>query len=447
MTETSSASSCLLAGLLDDKLGQSLERAFRLLGLAHPREDFHRLRVASLSKDPFLRANAGELLDALLRHRDQQTVRELFRIVTEDLPPAERAARSARFVERPPPATEKEALAILARDHDVVLAGLARACIDGPGLAVDAAPTEAPMRDVRHERIQRELLLAAFGARVGAESWVTDRLTSLLEEQRARAGETLFEAGDPPDFYYFLREGRVSLTREGSPPLSYDGPSVFGLSDALLERPRTRTAVAVTDVQVMRVHSEAWIEMLEDSVPVARAAVLGSLRSVAGLEERLWARTPPEPHPPGRHRPLGAHLDVIERLALLTDAPLLRHAGVQTLSELAAACDVVAFEAGDVLLRRDTARERVILLVEGEAQAERVEPRVLWRGGPGEIVCGKAAFGDGVSPWEATARTRGRALTFLVSDWLDLMETHFDMVRRTLGALSLDHERLLEQLP
>lgn len=302
------------------------------------------------------------------------------------------------------------------------------------------------MRDVQHERIQGELLLAAFGAKIGAESWVTDRLTSLLEEQRARAGETLFDAGDPPDFYYLLREGRVSLTRDGTPPLTYEGPSVFGLSDALLERPRTRTALAVTDVQAMRVHSEAWIEILEDSFPMTRAAVLGSIRTVADLEERLWAKTPPEPRPPARHRRLGAQLDVIERLALLTDAPLLRHAGVQTLSDLAGACDIVAFEAGEGLLVRGKAQERVILLVEGESQAERVDPRILWRGGPGEIVCGKAAFGDGINPWEATARTPGRALTFLVSDWLDLMEAHFDMVRRTLGALSLDRERLVEQL-
>jgi len=37
----------LLVGLLDDKLRQSLERTFRLLKIAHPRDDFHRVQIAT----------------------------------------------------------------------------------------------------------------------------------------------------------------------------------------------------------------------------------------------------------------------------------------------------------------------------------------------------------------------------------------------------------------
>jgi AAA family ATP:ADP antiporter len=118
----------LLAGLLDDKLNQSLERAFRLLAIAQPREDFRRLRLACLSDDAYTRANAGELLDTLLQHRDQQPLRVLLRLVTEDLSPAERAAQAASLVERPLPKGRDEALATLRRDHDSVLADLAAAC-------------------------------------------------------------------------------------------------------------------------------------------------------------------------------------------------------------------------------------------------------------------------------------------------------------------------------
>src|ERR1700689_3235952 len=52
----------LLTGLLDDKLRQSLERTFRLLKIAHPREDIHRVQIAALSEDRRSRANAGEFL-------------------------------------------------------------------------------------------------------------------------------------------------------------------------------------------------------------------------------------------------------------------------------------------------------------------------------------------------------------------------------------------------
>src|SRR5262249_32948041 len=44
---TGHAGADLLAGLLDDKLDQSLERALRLLKLAHPREDLHRVHIVA----------------------------------------------------------------------------------------------------------------------------------------------------------------------------------------------------------------------------------------------------------------------------------------------------------------------------------------------------------------------------------------------------------------
>ncbi len=121
----------LLAGLLDDKLRQSLERVFHLLAIAHPREDFHRLRLAALSSDPYTRANAGELLDALLRHRDQQELRALLRLVTDDLSPQERAARAAPLVGRAVPAGREEALGALARDQDATVSALAAVCTKG----------------------------------------------------------------------------------------------------------------------------------------------------------------------------------------------------------------------------------------------------------------------------------------------------------------------------
>lgn len=304
------------------------------------------------------------------------------------------------------------------------------------------------MRDARHERIQRELFLAAFGANVGAiEPWVTDRLIAILDEEVARAGETLFEAGDAPESYYLLREGRVELVRPGSAPWIYQGPSVFGMSDALLERPRTRTAVAITDVQAMKVRSDAWIELLEDSFPLARAAMVGSIRTVADLEARLWANGKSIPRPESTLGPPGMELDMIERLAILTEAPLLRGCGVQILSDLAGASEVVAFEQGRTLFERGKAEGQVRLILEGEVEARRRTPDVVWRGGPGDVVCGTAAFGDPILAWEAIARTPGRLLSFRVADWLDLMEENFDMVRTTLGTLSLNREELLEQLP
>jgi len=135
-----SAADRLLAGFLDDKLNHLLKRTFALLAIAHPREDFHRVRLACLSGDPYTRANAGELLDALLRHRDQQSLRALLRLVTEDLPPSERASRAASLVGHAMPGSREEALDILGRDHDAILARLAAACAAGASRGAEGVP-------------------------------------------------------------------------------------------------------------------------------------------------------------------------------------------------------------------------------------------------------------------------------------------------------------------
>ena len=302
------------------------------------------------------------------------------------------------------------------------------------------------MHETHHARIHRELFLSAFGARAGSpEPWVIDRLASLLEEQFAHAGEALFHAGDSPDAFFLLRQGRVELARRGSAPWVLSGRSAFGMADALLDRPRARTAVALTDVEAMKVHADACLELLEDSFALARIAVLGSMHTVADLEELLWAGAPPGPRPaPAPAAP--TPLEALERLALLAEVPLLRGAGVQNLSDLALVTTVVTVPDGGALFERDGVGGRAFVLVEGEVTARRDRPEVTWQGGAGEIVGGAAAFTERIAAWEAVARTRVRALTFRIHDWLDLLEAHFEMVRFTLGALSLRREDLHERL-
>jgi AAA family ATP:ADP antiporter len=131
----------LLPGLLDDKLDHSLERAFRLLKIAHPREDIHRIYIACRSNDRHARASAGELLDALFTHRDQQQLRALLRLVADDLTPAERIARSLPYLAFAPPPTHDAAVLELIEDHDVGVAALAALYATGLGrpALVDAA--------------------------------------------------------------------------------------------------------------------------------------------------------------------------------------------------------------------------------------------------------------------------------------------------------------------
>jgi len=304
------------------------------------------------------------------------------------------------------------------------------------------------MPDTRYVRLSRELFLTAFGDELGGiEPWVTDRLTSLLEEEEVGAGDTLFSAGDPPHFFYFLRSGTVKLVRDGSAPWTLEGPHVFGMFEALLDRPRTRTALVVGDSQLMKVGSDAWIELLEESFELSRTATFSAARWVALLEENLLAHgISPRPTAFRTPRVPAGRLDILERLALLMGTPLLRGAGVQPLSDLALVSEEAHFDPGATLMTRGTPRDRLFMVLEGEVQASCQRPGVVRTAGPGDFVCGAAAFGERAPAWEASATTSTRALAFGVEDWFDLMEEHFELVRSVLAGMALERERLLDLL-
>lgn len=114
----------VLAGLLEDKRAQSLERAFRLLQIAHRREDVHSSALAVSSGDRQLRAQALEYLDAMTLTSEVRQIRDLFRLVADDLPEAERVRRGAAFLSEAPQSFEA-ALGQLLEDKDDSVVGIA----------------------------------------------------------------------------------------------------------------------------------------------------------------------------------------------------------------------------------------------------------------------------------------------------------------------------------
>ncbi len=160
----------LLANLLEDKLRQALERAFRLLKIAYPAEDIHRAHVASASADARSRANAGEFLDALLTGRRLQPLRELFRLVSDDLTPLERARRAAEYLSTSAPTDRDAALMALIDDPDLVVSALA-------AFYARAFGTEALVAAAERARRLRPAM-----ARAGARLF--DGARGLVEEAR-----------------------------------------------------------------------------------------------------------------------------------------------------------------------------------------------------------------------------------------------------------------------
>jgi CRP-like cAMP-binding protein len=302
------------------------------------------------------------------------------------------------------------------------------------------------MVDLARGRVGRELFLVSFGVSLGdLEPWVLDRITALLVDRWVPAGTTLYREGEPPENLWFMLDGTVRLTRAGQPPWILQGRWVVGALEGMADAPRTRTATAVTEFQAMEVPIHDWVELLEDSFPLARGAVLNAARATARLEERVpvMQKTVAKP---ARALPDEGTLSLVERLALLAEVRMLGGAGVQSIVDLAAASRETRFEVGATLLERGAERHDMLLVVSGEVVADHQDPHVERRYGPGDIVCGVASFGAPAPRWEARAAKATRVISFPIEVWFDLMEEHFDLVKSALAAAGARREVLLEEL-
>jgi AAA family ATP:ADP antiporter len=155
----------LLADLLSEKRRQSLERTFRLLKIAHKREDIRAVHLATSSPDRRVRASAGEFLDALLVKRDQQSLRTLLRLVVDDATDAERVSRAVSSG-RAFPQTRDQALSVLVDDPDESLAALATHCALAMG---DEALRASVLRAGQRRPALRAMNERFFGAAVPVE--------------------------------------------------------------------------------------------------------------------------------------------------------------------------------------------------------------------------------------------------------------------------------------
>ena len=156
----------VLRSLLDDKLRQSLERTFRFLGLAHRNEDIRGVYAALLRGDRRARANALEFLDAL--PMPGISVRQLLRIVADDLAPRERVRRATTLVPREPPRTREIAVRALIDDADDLVATLAAYAALDMGLVAlraEAARTiEARPAFLRRRESVSPMMMEVVGA-------------------------------------------------------------------------------------------------------------------------------------------------------------------------------------------------------------------------------------------------------------------------------------------
>ncbi len=296
-------------------------------------------------------------------------------------------------------------------------------------------------------RISKELLFTSFVPRASGldEPWVLDRMAELIEAIDARPGETLFRAGEDPEFLYFLTDGRVRLTQEGRPDWVYRGRWVIGTTDALTGRPRARTATVEQPGSLFRLPAFTWLDLMEDSFDATSGALTGSAAGTVALYARVGrvAGAAASATCADTCRDLGS---IVDRTLLLHQCSLFAQAGIQSLTDLARHSEVRSYGRGEELFAAGVHPGRTFVVARGEVEVHRERPDVRLSFGPGAVAGGAICLGDPQAEWSARAVSEAAVLSFSEEDLFDEMEEHTDLARSIMTAFALEREQLVDQL-
>lgn len=298
-------------------------------------------------------------------------------------------------------------------------------------------PTERGRRSaVERELFLRSMLLGrplASGAK---------QLGRGMRERFFEAGSVLYEAGAASDDVYFIVSGQVRLSAPGLPDWEFGPSSVVGTIDADLERPHTRSARALSDVQALVLSNDDRLEVLEDNFEQTRILILF-------LAERLYqltAQLPGSDSVPAiecASCPVQEPLPLVERVLTLREAPIFSRCGIQALVSLSPFIEQLHLAAGQPLFEPGAGRGSFCVVACGTIEVERSQPHGVSYFGPGALVGDAPALADIERDESARAVSESVVLRVRLEEFFDVMEDHFDLARSVFAYLAAERERAM----
>lgn len=293
-------------------------------------------------------------------------------------------------------------------------------------------------------RVARQIFLRSM-APTRAMMFASSTLANIMEDRFFAKGTTLYRKGEAPEDIYFVVSGVVHLMGEvNEDPWVMDSRSVIGIIDASLERPRTRDAVAITDVHVLRLAADDYLEMLEDNFEQQRAVLENVSKMVRTAMPELgpsggFSEPNEDAYKSGNDvRPLNP----VERMLALRSVPAFSHANIQTLALLLEKIDDLRYPQGDLALRPGGIKGSLLLVARGVVEWTRTNPPLAAKFGPRSIVGGIGTYEEDTTGTRLRALTPALLMRLSHDDLLDMMEDHFDLTRSILRHCTLERERL-----
>jgi MFS family permease len=99
-----------------------------------------------------------------------------------------------------------------------------------------------------------------------------EHLAARLVPLRVEAGSMIVREGDAGDRFYIVAEGKLDVTQDGAALTALDAGDYFGEIALLRDVPRTATAMAVTDVELVALVRGPFVAAVTGHAPAAAAA-------------------------------------------------------------------------------------------------------------------------------------------------------------------------------
>jgi CRP-like cAMP-binding protein len=299
----------------------------------------------------------------------------------------------------------------------------------------------------RVTRVKRELFIRGL-VPASPPAAVARQLVKLMREHSLPAGAVLYDRGAKATEAYFLVDGSVELVGDGDDRWRFEKGAVLGMLDCSIQRPHERRAVALTDVDVLAINAEEWMDVFAENLGYTRIVreELGRMQHRAVLLTAPGGGYGPRELTPEEALEVGVlEGSMVDRVVALRSSLHMETATVQSLFELAARSEIVRAARGERALDPGGAAERMFVVVAGLVEVERAgDPVVRASFGPGDLVLGGVALAGLLNEYSMTARTDALLLSFRASDLDDVIEDHFDLARSMFRGISLDRARVMD---
>ena len=454
----------VLALTLDQKLGRSVDRIYRLLGMLYPWKDITAARWAIGHGDARSRSSAFEYLDNILASQ----LRSRLMPALEEMPLDEKVHRGNVLLKTRPRDVEETMLQLINDDDQVVAAAaidlvrekeLWSLTDDVEFVLAHRDPTdwfvfEAASWTLASRRLtadrRRELWLeplpaaALVGRLRGLPMFASVGIDELFRivgaghQVRHETATTLLHEGAVPDNLYLLLDGRVVATARQTSPREITPPATLGFEELLNGNLLSHTIKTIEPCVSLRLSTNEMRTLLADNADL----VQGFFRTLAGRDPKSGERSVLRGDAGKELERLAAdQLTPIQKVLALQRISVFSKVSATEMRHLAAIAHQVELAEGTVLSGEADPPD-VCIVLSGALTLEAPDGSMpALRAGPGDVVgmhetlAGSAAGAAGPHPRRLTVAAAGAALRIDRDDLFDLLGQRPDLLQQIFSAL------------